>query len=273
MIEKGKYTFIIVTKNNEDIIRRTLSSIKLQNYKNFEAIVIDDNSSDYSTNIVYNEFCKNDSRFKLIAGTYKHEYIDAANEGIEQASGEFIQFIIPGIYYYSQNYLNEILKVMNSYYSFDAISFQTTYKEITDLGTLKDISAKYLDSEDAIRFNTNNSIIIDNYHMWNPHGAVCKKSFIDEHNIKFTSIDYPDFCYWTDIWSYGAKMNLFVECKSYLIETYNNFKNNFMSNEVQYLIAKSRERYAKDIAQDKDQEALFNRTAKYFLKELKNGRK
>ena len=52
----------IVIKDNENIIRSTLSSIQLQKDIDFEVIVIDDNSSDYSAEIVYNEFCKKETK-------------------------------------------------------------------------------------------------------------------------------------------------------------------------------------------------------------------
>lgn len=281
MIEPGKYSFVIVSKNNELTIRRTLSSIQSQNYENFEAIVVDDNSSDYTTNIVYNEFCKRDSRFKLIAGgIYKNQYIDAANEGLEQTTGEFIQFIDPGVYFHNNTYLNGVIKTFKECKSdytyknkYNAISFQTENKELSKLDTLIRIKNIDITTSDAIKFNSDNSMIVDGYYMWNSNGAICEKKFLDEHNIKFTSVDYPDFVFWTDVWSYGAKMNLFIEAWSYFIETSNNIKNNFITNEVQYLIARARERYARDFAHNSDQAALFNRTAAYFLKEIKHGRK
>ena len=63
---------IIATKNGEKYIAEQLRSVQNQTYKDFECIIVDDYSTDSTVNIVSEEFCKRDNRFKL--------YINTTNE-------------------------------------------------------------------------------------------------------------------------------------------------------------------------------------------------
>ena len=63
---------IIATKNGEKYIAEQLRSVQNQTYKDFECIIVDDYSTDSTVNIVSEEFCKRDKRFKL--------YINTTNE-------------------------------------------------------------------------------------------------------------------------------------------------------------------------------------------------
>lgn len=62
---------IIATKNGEKYIAEQLRSVQNQTYKDFECIIVDDYSTDNTVNIVYEEFCKRDKRFKLYLNTTK----------------------------------------------------------------------------------------------------------------------------------------------------------------------------------------------------------
>lgn len=64
------FKIIVPLYNVEKWIKRCLRSIKLQTYKNFECIIIDDISTDNSANIIAEEI-KNDSRFRLIVNKEK----------------------------------------------------------------------------------------------------------------------------------------------------------------------------------------------------------
>ena len=58
-----KVSIIIPVYNSQKFIRETIQSIINQSYNNFEAIIIDDCSSDESLNIIKRNF-KNDKRRK-----------------------------------------------------------------------------------------------------------------------------------------------------------------------------------------------------------------
>lgn len=79
---------IIPAFNAATNIRQTLDSVRAQTYRSFEAIVVDDGSSDGTTAIV-EEFVRNDSRFQLVRQVNRGVG-DARNAGIRKASGRYI---------------------------------------------------------------------------------------------------------------------------------------------------------------------------------------
>lgn len=86
-----KISIIIPAYNSESTIRRCVDSIRNQTYRNLEIIVVNDGSTD-STSEVVNEINNTDSRVKLISipnGGVSH----ARNVGIENATGDYITFV------------------------------------------------------------------------------------------------------------------------------------------------------------------------------------
>lgn len=91
MIHPAAVSIIIPVFNIENYVGACLESIKKQSIQSFEAIIINDGSSDNSLRIIESATL-NDKRFKVInqinSGVSK-----ARNTGIKQVSSEFIAFI------------------------------------------------------------------------------------------------------------------------------------------------------------------------------------
>lgn len=83
---KDKISVIMPTKNAQAFIKQAIESILAQSYNNFEFLIIDDNSTDRTREIIKSY---NDSRVKLIDGDCKG-IAAALNKGIDLAEGEFI---------------------------------------------------------------------------------------------------------------------------------------------------------------------------------------
>jgi glycosyltransferase involved in cell wall biosynthesis len=79
---------IIPAFNAAGNIRQTLDSVRAQTYETFEAIVIDDGSSD-GTSAIVEEFARKDPRFRLVRQENRGVG-DARNAGIRKASGQYI---------------------------------------------------------------------------------------------------------------------------------------------------------------------------------------
>lgn len=81
-------SILIPFKNTASFLDECMNSILNQTYKNWELIIVDDNSSDDSYSIV-NNFAKNDKRIKLfkISGS---GIIDALRLAFYKSSGDFI---------------------------------------------------------------------------------------------------------------------------------------------------------------------------------------
>ena len=62
---ESKISVIIPVYNSENTIRKCLKSLLEQSYDNYEAIIVNDGSTDKSKTII-NEMIKNDHRFYLI---------------------------------------------------------------------------------------------------------------------------------------------------------------------------------------------------------------
>lgn len=86
-----KVSIITATHNSESTIEACIKSLMSQVYRNLEFIIIDNNSTDLTLNIISQYKLKNKS-IKLISESDNGLY-DALNKGIRYASGEIIGFL------------------------------------------------------------------------------------------------------------------------------------------------------------------------------------
>ena len=84
-----KVTIITATLNSAKTICATLNSVKNQDYKNIEHIIIDGGSTDETINIINKYSFKNK---KIILGLDKSLY-QAINKGIIKSSGDIISIL------------------------------------------------------------------------------------------------------------------------------------------------------------------------------------
>ena len=86
-------SIIIGSFNAEKYIRETLDSVANQTFKSFEAIIVDDCSTDNTVRIIQ-EYCDKDTRFKLIK-LESNSNLPAVprNIGLKHACGEFVAFL------------------------------------------------------------------------------------------------------------------------------------------------------------------------------------
>jgi glycosyltransferase involved in cell wall biosynthesis len=90
-MEDSKVSIIIPTFNYGHLIAETLNCLLVQTYQIWEAIIIDDGSSDHTEEIV-STFVKRDNRFSYIKQTNRG-VASARNAGLKLASGSYIQFL------------------------------------------------------------------------------------------------------------------------------------------------------------------------------------
>ena len=84
-------SIIIPTFNRESIIIKTLDSIKVQTYQNWECIVVDDHSSD-NTKWVVEEYSGKDPRFKYMLNEHKKGAQGARNTGLYSCTMDWVLF-------------------------------------------------------------------------------------------------------------------------------------------------------------------------------------
>ena len=84
-------SIIVPVYNAERYLNGCLSSIQAQTFEDFEAIFVDDGSTDNSYSII-EEIVAEDNRF-LLFYQENHGVSSARNKGLEQATGDFICFV------------------------------------------------------------------------------------------------------------------------------------------------------------------------------------
>ncbi|TDN89150.1 glycosyl transferase family 2 [Salegentibacter sp. 24] len=91
---KELVSIIIPSYNRHDFLSETLESVVLQTYKNWECIVVDDGSLDYTQELI-EFYLKKDERIKFFCRpeTKQKGASSCRNFGLSKAKGELIQFL------------------------------------------------------------------------------------------------------------------------------------------------------------------------------------
>lgn len=103
-------SIIVLNYNAKDLLINCIDSIFKSNYRNFEVILVDNNSDDNSFQI-----CKNNHpEINLILNKSNLGYCGGNNTGIEHAKGKFIIILNPDTLV-EPNWINEFLKAYDKF--------------------------------------------------------------------------------------------------------------------------------------------------------------
>lgn len=185
-------SIIIGTYNQSDFLPYTLQSIINQSYTNWECIIVDDDSTDNTKNVV-KSFVVKDSRFKYIHK--KNEGVAVArNFGFSIAKGDYIQFLD------SDDYLAEIrfaecVKLMQENKSLEMIvtnyrMFVTTIEETT--GPFSDLRDYTIDFDNVL-------LKWDRGLGFPPHAVFLRKSAISDIRFNEKTRFKEDWLYWLSV--------------------------------------------------------------------------
>lgn len=132
-MENLEYKVSIITPcyNNEEHIAQTIESVLKQTHSNFELIIIDDCSTDNTTNVI-KQF--NDERIVLIINKENSGAAFSRNEGIKRATGDYIAFL-DGDDLWMETKLEEQLKFMiDNKYDFSCTEYIEIDENNNELG-------------------------------------------------------------------------------------------------------------------------------------------
>lgn len=95
--EKSQVSVIVPVYNSEEYLRKCLDSILNQTLDDIEVIIVDDGSTDKSSDIA-EEYFQKDSRV-LLVNQYNHGQASARNKAIEMAHADYVAFSDSDDYY------------------------------------------------------------------------------------------------------------------------------------------------------------------------------
>ena len=178
-----KISVIMPVYNKARYIEKTVNSILSQTYKDFEVIIVDDGSNDGSE-LICDKFEQMDSRVKVFH-IENGGVSNARNIGIENAKGDYIQFIDSDDYI-SENMLYDLCQIIQNYTPDIIISGVKKVNHMGDeiievLPSMSGNKDKYSMMKNFAEEQKNTGI----------YGCVSnkliKKSIIDNHKLKFNT--------------------------------------------------------------------------------------
>ncbi|NOT76608.1 MAG: glycosyltransferase [Cyclobacteriaceae bacterium] len=104
-----RISLITVSYNSEATIADTIMSVRSQNYKDIEYIIVDGNSKDGTVNIIQRE---GSIVTKWISEPDKGLY-DAMNKGIQMATGEVVGIINSDDYYFDDQIISKVAEAFS----------------------------------------------------------------------------------------------------------------------------------------------------------------
>ena len=179
-----KYSFIVPVYNTEKYLKKCLDSLVNQTYKDFEIIVVNDGSTDKSSNIIskYQKKYKN-----IIVIDKENEGLSMArNRGVQKSSGKYIIFVDSDDYV-SNKLLEEVDKKIDDS---DILRFQiaTEDEEYTKINEYHEEVFESMCGYDAFKY-------LSSYHFVEPAWCyVIRKNYYIENKFSFKKgVYHEDF--------------------------------------------------------------------------------
>lgn len=209
-----KISLIVSVYNMQQYLKQFLDSVIQQSFNSFEAIFVDDGSTDNSPSIL-DEFAKKDSRYIVIHQENKG-VCAARNTAISCAKGEYI-YIVDSDDWLADDALISLWKTAEKY---DAdVIYGSTYSE-TSTGSTKKLpfphpffsTDRKTINEIQCALNNNNLIYVQcpdfkaiSYLGGAPWRGMFKKSIIDKYNLRYNeqlrSLG-EDILFWQNIYEH-----------------------------------------------------------------------
>lgn len=131
--ENPLISIIMPVYNSEDYIEEAIESMLNQTYKNWEAILVDDNSQD-STSSKIKKYTKKDSRLRYHRHSKNLGAAEARNTAIEKAKGEFIAFLDSDDIWEKQKLEKQLVFMLKNNINFSCTYYGKISETSKDLG-------------------------------------------------------------------------------------------------------------------------------------------
>ena len=195
--------------NSLNFLKETIESVKAQTYKNWELIIIDDNSTDGSRNYLIKNY-KSEKKIKIFLNEKNYGPGYSRNKAIQKSSGNFLAFLDSDDLWTKTKLLDQLKFLTKN--NLNLCHTNVLYLKKKKIYKRKFIIPEILGYQNLLYNNyiTTSSVMI-------------KKNKYS--NIKFNSCGYDDYVCWLDL---SKKDNKFFLLKKYL--TIYRFRNNSVSS-------------------------------------------
>lgn len=129
---KPEFSILVVCLNPGDKLKKTLDSIWIQTYRDYEIVIKDGLSVDGSLSLIKNEsgLKAGFSNLRLIEKKDSGIY-DAMNQAVEASKGKYIYFLNCGDVFYNENVLENMAKLIQKNPSDAGIYYGNIYERLT----------------------------------------------------------------------------------------------------------------------------------------------
>lgn len=207
-----KISVIIPVYNVEKYLSECVNSVLVQDFQNYEMILVDDGSTDNSGKIC-DEYASKYSQIKVI---HKENggLSDARNFGIKEAQGDYLMFLDSDDFWQGSNRLAEISSIIETQNQPDIILYGITpffdSKENTQLNVFPSISSSKVTND----FQKDFKYLVENF-IYKATGCdkVIKRDIVIDNQLFFPEGKlHEDVAWCYDIISYIKTYNVYSEC-------------------------------------------------------------
>ena len=151
--EKDLVSIIMPTYNQSEYIKYAIDSVLAQSYRVFELIIIDNFSTDSTSDAVSSYY---DPRIKYLKFDNKGVIAKARNYGVKYSSGSILAFLDSDDTWFKET-LNTQVNLLNDSVALVSSSFEPIGNSVIcrhHLNYIKENDIKYFEYEDIIKFNS-----------------------------------------------------------------------------------------------------------------------
>ncbi len=191
-------TVVIPLYNSQNSIKMSIRSIQIQNFKNIEMILVNDNSRDETLNII-NRMKNNDTRIKIINNRKNMGILYSRSIGALNAKGKYIFCLDNDDLFYDEDLFNTIYKISESE-DYDIVEFKSfyvkKYSQKLKLGEIKDSPFNRHPNNYTLTqpklglfpISRKNHYFSNDYHLWGKSikSKIYKKAINSLGEIKFS---------------------------------------------------------------------------------------
>ena len=211
-----KISVIIPAYNVEKYVEKTLKSLKDQTFKDFEAIIINDGSTDNTEKIIKEVLQDTKFHWKLI--NQENQGVSVArNRGIIESKGEYICFLDADDYYHP-TFLEKMYNKSKEN-NYDVVF--CNYALVTEKGkiiSIRKLPTEFIDvSLDGKKVL---ELVLENKLRICVASYICKKDFIIHNKIFYTkgSLFGPDREFWMKALFHAESVNNVPEILMYYVQ-------------------------------------------------------